>query len=190
MVTHLIETAKERFPLRVQYRGPLSREDIEEIRKTCKLNCQSDSEGLPIYQIQYRNEDAVMNNEVYLLIVGSRNIDDYPYIKSYLNNLVRERYQDCNITVVSGGAKGVDKFAERWADENGYWKIVMPANWDRYGKSAGYRRNEEMHRFIADKENRLVVAFWDGKSKGTAHNFELAKRYGNEIITVLMEDEK
>ena len=131
-----------------------------------------------------------MDKEIYILVVGSRCITDYTYIKAYLSNLIRSNYPGRHITIVSGGARGVDKFAERWADENRYRKIVMPADWDKFGKSAGYRRNEEMHRFIADKENRLVVAFWDGKSKGTAHNFGLAKKYNNEIITVLMEDEK
>lgn len=97
----------------------------------------------------------------------------YSFIENYLNNLVRERLQGYDIVVVSGGAKGVDTMAERWADNNGYKKVIMPADWENEGKSAGFRRNVRMHQFIAEKDNKLVVAFWDGISTGTAHNFEI-----------------
>ena len=126
---------------------------------------------------------------IYLLIVGSRTIDDYPYIKAYLNNIIRSRYHGCDITVVSGGARGVDSLAERWADENRYQKMIINADWDKYGKRAGYIRNEEMHRFISEKDERLVIAFWDGESRGTAQNFALAKKYKNELIIVNMDNE-
>ncbi len=132
--------------------------------------------------------DVAKNKDVYLLIVGSRSINDYLFVKNYLNNLIRSRYHDKSIVVVSGGAKGVDSLAERWADENCYQKIIMPADWDEHGKLAGYIRNEQMHKFVSTKTNRLVVAFWDGKSKGTAHSFCLAKKYNNELVVVNMEE--
>ena len=130
----------------------------------------------------------MQKKDAYLMIVGSRTITDFLFVRNYMNNLIRERFRGCSITVVSGGAKGVDSLAERWADENCYNKVVIRADWDKYGKRAGYLRNEEMHKFIADKENRLIVAFWDGESKGTAQNFGLAKQYGNEIIIVMNKE--
>lgn len=120
--------------------------------------------------------------DLYLLVVGSRSITDYNYIKEKLDSIITERFADYNIIVVSGGAKGVDSLAELWANNNGFETVIMKADWNKYGKSAGYIRNEEMHKFIASKEHRIVVAFWDGKSRGTAHNFDLAKKYNNEII--------
>lgn len=120
----------------------------------------------------------------YLLVVGSRSITDYEFIKNTLGE-----YCDSDTVIVSGGAKGVDSFAERYADENNLQKVIMKADWDRYGKRAGYIRNAEMHKFISDKEDKLCIAFWDGNSKGTAHNFILAKQYNNPII-ILNDKEK
>lgn len=120
----------------------------------------------------------------YLLVVGSRSITDYEYIKNTL-----DKYRNSDTVIVSGGAKGVDTLAERYADENNLQKVIMKADWDKYGKRAGYIRNAEMHKFISNKEDKLCIAFWDGNSKGTAHNFNLAKQYNNPII-VLNDKEK
>ena len=80
------------------------------------------------------------------------------------------------IRIVSGGARGADTLAERYAKENDYDIKVMKADWDRHGKSAGYKRNVEMHEEIKKAEKCAVVCFWDGESKGTAHNFDLARQ--------------
>jgi hypothetical protein len=79
-----------------------------------------------------------------------------------------------NVTeVVSGTARGADRAGEEWAIANQIPVRRFPADWNRYGKSAGPRRNEEMANY-AD----ALVAFWDGKSKGTKHMIETAKRKG------------
>ena len=121
---------------------------------------------------------------VYFLVVGSRDIMDYTGIRDYLDKFIDHRYSGYQVVIVSGGARGVDSLAERYADEKGYDKVIMSAQWELYGKSAGYRRNEQMHQFIATKPDRYVIAFWDGVSKGTAYNFELAKRYENPLEIV------
>lgn len=56
----------------------------------------------------------------------------------------------------------------------------MPADWNKYGKSAGYKRNEQMA-IYAD----ACLAFWDGKSKGTKHMIGLAKRHNLRLKVVL-----
>ena len=117
----------------------------------------------------------------YVLIVGSRNFDNYNLLKAKCNELLKNHKE---ITVVSGGARGADALAKKYAEDKGYGYIEFPANWDKYGKSAGYIRNEQMHKFISEKEKRGVIAFWDGASKGTAHNFDLAKKYRNEIKVI------
>ena len=82
-----------------------------------------------------------------------------------------------NITeVVSGGARGVDSLGEMWASDNNIPVKKFPADWDLFGKSAGYKRNEEMAQY-AD----CLVALWDGKSKGTKHMIELALKYNLKL---------
>lgn len=117
----------------------------------------------------------------FCLVVGSRNFSDYALMETkldrYLSNFSK-------IIIVSGGARGADTLAKEYARRKGYGYREFPANWNTYGKSAGYIRNEEMHKYISHARCRGVVAFWDGQSKETAHNFELAKQYNNPIRVV------
>lgn len=114
----------------------------------------------------------------YCLVVGSRSFDDYDLLSKELDQL---RNNDPDFCIVSGGARGADSLAERYANEHDLDLKVFPANWDKHGRSAGYIRNAEMHEFIASFENRICVAFWDGISKGTAHNFGLTKKYNTPL---------
>jgi|TARA_Y100000034_G_scaffold129685_1_gene186623 hypothetical protein len=111
------------------------------------------------------------------IIAGSREYQDYEFMAQELNNV------DFEITeVVSGTARGADRLGEKWADDNGMPIFRMPANWDQYGKAAGYIRNEEMA-----KCSDALVAFWDGKSMGTKHMIDLAKKYDLKIKVVLFK---
>lgn len=116
-----------------------------------------------------------------ILVVGSRNFNNYEMLKNAIDTAVNT-YGD--VEIVSGGAKGADSLAEQYAKEKGYSLKVFPADWNKYGKSAGYRRNAEMHKYISEFDDKLCIAFWDGQSKGTQHSFELAKQYKNPIIVV------
>lgn len=120
----------------------------------------------------------------YCLVAGSRTITDYNYVKETLDYFLQNKSE---ITIISGGARGVDSLAERYARERNYGLKIFPADWDRYGKQAGYIRNDEMHKYISQFSDRGIVAFWDGKSKGTAHNFGLATKYDTPIKIVRME---
>ena len=102
-------------------------------------------------------------------------------MKKILDKLL---YNQKEVTIVSGGARGADSLAEKYAVDNGYPCVVFKADWRQYGKSAGIVRNEEMHRFIAQYKKRGCVAFWDGQSKGTYSNFDLAKKYNNPLRIV------
>lgn len=111
-----------------------------------------------------------------LAIVGSRTFNDYELLKNEINKLISE-YNITEITeIVSGGAKGADSLAERYAKENNLKLTIFPAEWDKYGKKAGYIRNDKIWQY-AD----LGVAFWDGKSKGTQHSFKLAEKYKKRL---------
>lgn len=63
--------------------------------------------------------------------------------------------------------------------------LKFQADWDRYGKSAGYRRNAEMAKFASEEGNKgVLIAFWDGESRGTKNMIDLAKRYGLKVHVV------
>lgn len=109
-----------------------------------------------------------------ILVCGGRNFDDRDAVKMVISNCCPFHF-----ILIAGGAKGADQYAEEYADNRGMDKIIIKPDWDKYGKSAGYRRNEEM---IA-LEPELVIAFWDGVSKGTAHTIKLAKK--NKIDTYI-----
>lgn len=112
----------------------------------------------------------------YLIVVGSRDYNNYNEMSKILDFLLQNQ-KDKNIVIVSGGAKGADRFAEIYAQNHNYQIQIIKAEWNKYGKSAGYLRNKKMHEFIKDKPHKGCVCFWNEKSKGTQHNFSLAKKY-------------
>ena len=117
----------------------------------------------------------------FCLVVGSRTFNDYALLSEKLDAFLKGKDK---VVIVSGGAKGADALAERYAKDKGYPLKVFPANWDELGKRAGYVRNDEMHAYIAKMPHRGCVAFWDGKSKGTRHSLLLAKNYRNPMRIV------
>jgi hypothetical protein len=106
---------------------------------------------------------------VKIAIVGSRTFNDYRYLCETLEWFDVKK-------VVSGGAKGADKLAEKWAAEHGIPVQVFHADWDRYGKAAGYKRNLKIVEACDE-----VIAFWDGKSKGTKHTIDIAENEGKPV---------
>lgn len=110
-------------------------------------------------------------NPIIIAIVGSRKFPDLELVRKYVEHLYTENLGQKNYRVISGGALGVDITAELEAKK---WKIFdkrFPADWDKYGKSAGYIRNHEMV-----KHAHEVVAFWDGESNGTKNTMDLTKK--------------
>lgn len=118
----------------------------------------------------------------FCLVVGSRTFNDYELMKQKLDKLLQNQKK---VVIVSGGARGADTLAIQYAKERGYSVKVFPAQWEKYGKRAGYVRNEQMHEYISKVERRGVVAFWDGQSHGTEHNFSMCKKYGNPIRKII-----
>lgn len=103
-----------------------------------------------------------------VIIAGGRNFNDYEILRQFCDTILSTH---TNIEIVSGTANGADKLGERYAEEYGYSISKFPADWNRYGKKAGYLRNAQMAEY-AD----VLIAFWDGKSKGTKHMIDLAHR--------------
>ena len=110
-----------------------------------------------------------------IVICGGRDFGNYEQAKKILDKYIGESFG--KIKIISGGCRGADKIGERYAQERGLEIIVFKAEWDKYGKAAGPKRNEEMA-WIAD----LIICFWDGKSRGTRSMIEFAKKYQKRII--------
>lgn len=102
-----------------------------------------------------------------VIIAGGREFSDYDLLKSSCDQLFKGERIEC---ILSGKALGADSLGEKYAKENSIRLEPYPANWSRYGKSAGPRRNAEMTR-NAD----WLVAFWDRKSPGTQSMISLAE---------------
>lgn len=110
-----------------------------------------------------------------VIIAGSRDVTDY--------NTVRQAISRSGFPVthvISGAARGVDQLGERWAKDHALPLLRVPAEWNTYGRSAGYRRNEDMAG-VAD----ALIAIWDGHSPGTRHMIETARRRGLRVFVFL-----
>ena len=124
-----------------------------------------------------------------VIIAGSRNFNNYALLKSELDKLFNEPF-----IIVSGGAKGADTLGELYAKEKGYeverhlakWNDLSVANcrikynsYGPYNAMAGHNRNQEMlNSILENKDGGCVVAFWNGKSKGTENMIAITKKSG------------
>jgi hypothetical protein len=110
-----------------------------------------------------------------VLVTGSRKFKNARAVSERLAQLPRQ-----NLVIVQGGAIGVDSFAYQWAVENHVATQTYKPDWNKYGRSAGFKRNNEM----LDTKPDLVLAFWDGVSNGTRHTFAGARARGipTEVI--------
>lgn len=106
-----------------------------------------------------------------LAIVGSRNISNID-ISEYIPQSVTE--------IISGGAKGVDTLAEQYADKHKLSKHIIRPDYQKYpNRSAPIKRNK----IIVDCSDS-VLAFWDGKSKGTLFTINYAKEQNIPVNVV------
>lgn len=117
-----------------------------------------------------------------IIVAGGRDFEDYELLRQTLNyQLITVREP----VIVCGEARGADSLGRRYAEEYGLKIKSFPADWAKYGRSAGFKRNLEMAN-IAD----ALIAFWDGKSKGTKHMIDTMKALHKTVKVVKygMED--
>lgn len=104
-----------------------------------------------------------------VIIAGSRDFHDFELLEAECDRILGDE----KVEIVSGRARGADRLGETYAYNKGHKIKTFEADWDKYGKAAGYKRNAEMAEY-AD----VLIAFWDGLSKGTKHMIDLAKEKG------------
>lgn len=114
-----------------------------------------------------------------LIIAGSRTFSDFALLKKEVHNFLQSLDFLGLPTIICGMARGADLLGRKLAIEYSWEFIEMPANWNEFGKSAGYKRNEAMAQ-IAD----ACIVFWDGQSRGSAHMISLAKQYDLKLKVV------
>ena len=105
-----------------------------------------------------------------LLIAGSRSITDFdlsPYIPADVDE------------IISGGARGIDALAEKYADEHKLSKHILRPKYHLYTRGAPIKRNKEMIE-MAD----AVLIVWDGRSRGTRSTIQYAEKLKKTIKVV------
>ncbi len=107
-----------------------------------------------------------------IAVIGSRNVT--------VDN-IGEYLTDCD-EIVSGGAVGVDTCAADYAKQNGIALTVFLPEYERYGRAAPIVRNKK----IVDHADQ-ILAFWDGRSKGTQSVIKYAEKTGKPCKIILCE---
>lgn len=128
------------------------------------------------YGLLYKNEFIPRR----ILIAGTRIYDKSKYeeIKEIMFPLLDELNMDPKRdSIISGTAKGVDTIGEEYAKEHSIRVLRCPANWDKFGKAAGYKRNYQMG--VLSTEG---IVFWDGKSSGSKSMIDIMYKLHKRCI--------
>ena len=108
-----------------------------------------------------------------VIIAGGRYFEDYKELCFFCDEVLRKQI---DIEIVSGGARGADALGEKYAKERNYRLKLFPAAWSKFGRRAGVIRNAEMAKYAT-----ILIAFWNGKSRGTRSMINLAEKEGLKV---------
>lgn len=111
-----------------------------------------------------------------IVVAGSRSFNNYTLLCEVLDRIIGHEH----VTIISGHASsGADVLGERYATEHGHDLVLVPAEWSKYGRGAGPKRNKAMA-----TQCDVLVAFWDGKSAGTKSMINEARKL-NRVVHVI-----
>lgn len=114
-----------------------------------------------------------------VIIAGSREMADYKAARKAIDEVFSEIGGGAPVCVVSGHCRGADILGERYAREHGLELAVFPAEWNRFGRRAGFIRNTQMAEFASEEGSEgALIAFWDGESRGTKMMIGIAEKKG------------
>lgn len=106
-------------------------------------------------------------------VIGQRNL----FVEDFSKYLPAETTE-----IISGGAKGIDSCIEIYAAKNNIKVTVIKPEYEKYGKSAPLQRN-----MVIVAESDIVIAFWNGESKGTAFVIENCKKQNKPCKIVYLK---
>src|SRR5215472_17801457 len=109
-----------------------------------------------------------------LIIAGSRTFTNYQLL---CQTLAPERHRITQ--VLTGDARGADRLGYRWAWKHAITHQLFRADWERFGKSAGVRRNHQMA-----QAGDVLLAFWDGQSAGTHHMISCMQQLSKPVVVI------
>ena len=128
----------------------------------------------PVPQAPPAGPHRTQGGSMKLIIAGSRTFTDYQRLCQVL---APDRHRIAQ--VITGGARGADQLGYRWAWKHAIKHQLFRADWERFGKSAGLRRNHQMA-----QAGDLLIAFWDGRSAGTAHMVQCMRQMGKPVVVI------
>lgn len=117
-----------------------------------------------------------------VIIAGCRIFTDYDLLCKKCDRMLSQKVKTHKVIVMSAHATAADALGERYAKERGFILETYPAEWGKYGKKAGPKRNLRM----AEAAN-AIVAFWDGESRGTKNIIDLANMKGIPVKVVRID---
>ena len=112
-----------------------------------------------------------------VIIAGCRHFTDYELV----DMAIKKSNLDIT-TVISGGAKGVDRLGEIYAESMNIPLHIFEADWEKHGRAAGPIRNKKMAQH-AD----ALIAIWDGESRGTKNMIETARKMGLIVFVMTIK---
>ncbi|MBQ4316605.1 MAG: DUF2493 domain-containing protein [Oscillospiraceae bacterium] len=116
-----------------------------------------------------------------IVICGCRDFYDKKVFTEFVDKCLAETASEREICILSGHCSGVDAMAEEYAAEHGLKVKLYPAEWARYGKAAGPKRNNQMA-----KDASAVIAFWDGRSRGTKNMIDTATKLNKPVFVKMI----
>ena len=125
-----------------------------------------------------------------IVIAGSRSFNNYQILLNIMNTQFPEGFPDIvdregkphpSVEIISGAANGVDTLAIQFANRNNLPLSTFPADWKTYGFAAGPIRNKQMAEYAALAEHGILIAIWDGESRGTANMIREAKKLNLDV---------
>lgn len=116
-----------------------------------------------------------------IVICGCRDFCDKRVFAEFVDECISKTAYNCGLRIISGHCSGVDAMAEEYAAEHGFQLDIFPADWQKYGRAAGPKRNMQMA-----KQADFVIAFWVGSSRGTKNMIDAAAKLNKAVFVKMI----
>lgn len=111
-----------------------------------------------------------------VVVAGCRDYNNYQEAEIFIDSCMKKINKKGDIVFVSGGCRGADVLGQVYASKHHCQVECYPAEWKKYGRRAGPKRNQHMA-MLGD----YFICFWDGESRGTKNMIESAKAYHKPV---------